>query len=164
MSALFKIRRGTIKDVKTIQTLSRQLGEFENLGHLITATTAKFKKTLFGKTPYAWVLIAEVRRGKTYVPAGMALYFFNYSTFKAQPGLYLEDLFVLPEFRSEGIGLSLLKKLAQIAKQKKCARLEWVVLDWNKEAIKFYKRHGADLKKEWIICRVTDPALTKLSK
>ena len=94
-------------------------------------------------------------------PAGFALYFFNYSTFLAQPGLYLEDLFVKPEFRGQGIGKALLLHLAKIANERGCGRMEWTVLDWNQPAIDFYEKLGARRMREWQICRLTGPSLTQ---
>jgi GNAT superfamily N-acetyltransferase len=114
---------------------------------------------LFGENPYCEVLIAEDASG----PAGFALYFFNYSTFLTAPGIYLEDLFVLPERRGAGVGRALLTRLAQIALERGCARLEWSVLDWNEPAIGFYRRLGARMMDEWTTCRLSGDALLALA-
>ncbi|HYL07763.1 MAG TPA: GNAT family N-acetyltransferase, partial [Candidatus Udaeobacter sp.] len=114
---------------------------------------------LFGERRYAETLIAEVD-GE---PAGFALFFHNFSTFLAQPGIYLEDLFVMPEHRSKGLGRALLERLAQIAVERGCGRLEWVVLDWNKDAIAFYERLGAEPNSEWTTYRLSGEALEALA-
>jgi GNAT superfamily N-acetyltransferase len=151
------IRTASAADVPLILDFIRGLAVYEKLAHEVAATEATLRETLFGATPAAQVVIAEVD-GQ---PAGFALYFFNYSTFLARPGLYLEDLFVKPEFRGAGTGKALLLHLAKIANARGCGRMEWSVLDWNKPAIKFYEAIGARRMKEWQICRLTGPALTQ---
>jgi GNAT superfamily N-acetyltransferase len=151
------IRTATVADVPLILDFIRGLAVYEKLAHEVVATDATLRQTLFGATPAAQVVIAEVN-GQ---PAGFALYFFNYSTFLAKPGLYLEDLFVKPEFRGAGIGKTLLLHLAKIANSRGCGRMEWSVLDWNEPAIKFYDSLGARRMNEWKICRLTGPALTQ---
>ena len=145
------IRTATATDVPLILDFIRGLATYEKLAHEVIATEATLQHTLFGATPAAQVVIAEVD-GQ---PAGFALYFFNYSTFLAQPGLYLEDLFVRPEFRGAGTGKALLLHLAKIANARGCGRMEWSVLDWNEPAIKFYESLGARRMREWQICRLT---------
>ncbi len=151
------IRPATAADVPLILNFIRDLAVYEKLAHEVVATEAQLQRTLFGSPPAAQVVIAEVNG----TPAGFALYFFNYSTFLAQPGLYLEDLFVKPEFRGSGTGKALLLHLAQIANTRGCGRMEWSVLDWNEPAIKFYESLGAKRMKEWQICRLTGSTLTQ---
>lgn len=151
------IRPATGTDVPLIFDFIRGLAVYEKLAHEVVATEETLRQTLFGATPAAQVVIAEVD-GQ---PAGFALYFFNYSTFLAKPGLYLEDLFVKPEFRGAGTGRALLLHLAKIATARGCGRMEWSVLDWNEPAIKFYEALGARRMKEWQICRLTGPALAR---
>ncbi len=151
------IRTATVADVPLILDFIRGLADYEKLAHEVVATEATLRQTLFGATPAAQVVIAEVE-GR---PAGFALYFFNYSTFLAKPGLYLEDLFVKPEYRGAGTGTALLLHLAKIANTRGCGRMEWSVLDWNEPAIKFYETLGARRMNEWQICRLTGPALAQ---
>src|SRR5262249_30677517 len=145
-------------DVALVTELIRALAIYEKLEHEVVATEDKIRKALFGKRPYAETLVAEWD-GQ---PAGFALFFHNFSTFLAQPGLYLEDLFVKPEHRSHGIGRALLQRLAQIAVERECGRLEWAVLDWNKDAIRFYERLGAKPNSEWTVYRLTGEPLQEL--
>ena len=154
------IRESSVKDISLILDLIKGLAEFEKLSHEVTATPAQLEKTLFGKEKYAETVIAEYD-GK---PVGLALFFHNYSTFLGKPGLYLEDLFVKPEFRGNGIGKALLIYLAKLAKQRDCGRFEWSVLDWNELAIKFYLELGAKPMSDWTGYRVTGEALDALAK
>ena len=154
-----RIERATERDVPLILRLIRGLAEYEKLAHEMTATEAGLRETLFGERPAADVIVAYA--GDT--PAGFALFFPNYSTFLGKPGLYLEDLFVLPEWRGRGLGLALMKRLAAIAVERGCGRFEWSVLDWNEPAIGFYKSLGARLMDGWSIVRVTGDALTRLA-
>jgi GNAT superfamily N-acetyltransferase len=124
------------------------------------ATAARIRRHGFGPRRYFETLIC--RRGRA--PIGFALYFFTYSTFLARPTLYLEDLFVLPEERGNGAGRALLRELARIAKRRGCGRMEWTVLDWNTPSIRFYRKLGAGLRKEWILTRLTGPALRRLAR
>jgi GNAT superfamily N-acetyltransferase len=126
---------------------------------MVVANEAKVEKALFGERPYAETLIADLD-GK---PVGFALFFHNFSTFLAQPGIYLEDLFVEPEHRGAGIGRALLGRLAEIAIERECGRLEWAVLDWNKDAIGFYERLGAQPQDEWTVYRLTGEPLRRLA-
>ena len=151
-SETIKIRKAGKEDIPIILDLIKELAEYEKLSDEVSADEIKLKNTLFGETKYAEVLIAEYN-GK---PAGQALFFYNYSTFLAKPGIYLEDLFVKPEYRGKGIGKKLLTNLIQIAKEKDYGRVEWAVLDWNESAIKFYKNLGADLMNDWKIFRLTE--------
>lgn len=154
------IRRATPDDVSTIFSLIQALSEYEKLAHEMVGTEADLQQGLFGPRPYAEAVIAEVDGSS----AGFALYFYDFSTFLMKPGVYLEDLFVLPEYRRRGIATDLLKYLAAHALSKGCGRLEWSVLDWNEDAIAFYKRIGAVLMDEWTGCRVSGEALVKLSQ
>jgi ribosomal protein S18 acetylase RimI-like enzyme len=151
-----RIRAATPADVPLILTLIRSLAEFENLLHEMEATEEKLHATLFGTRPAAECVIASTDSGEA---AGFAIFFTNYSTFLARHGLYLEDLFVQPEFRGRGIGKALLKHLAALANQREYGRMEWTVLDWNESAIAFYESFGARRMREWQICRLTGPAL-----
>ena len=147
----------TVADVPLILDLIRGLADYEKLAHEVVATADSLRRTLFGATPAAHVVIAEVD-GQ---PAGFALYFFNYSTFLAKPGLYLEDLFVKPEFRGRGTGKALLLHLAKIANERGCGRMEWSVLDWNEPAKGFYRKLGAVPLEGWRIMRLTGSALAQ---
>ena len=154
-----RIERATERDVPLILELIQGLAVYEKLAHEVTATEAGLRETLFGSRPAADVIIAYA--GDT--PAGFALFFPNYSTFLGKPGLYLEDLFVRPEYRGRGLGLALMKRLAQIAVERGCGRFEWSVLDWNEPAIGFYESLGAKLMDGWSIVRVNGEALTALA-
>jgi GNAT superfamily N-acetyltransferase len=153
------IRLATPDDVSAIFSLIQALSEYEQLAHEMVGSEVDLHNGLFGSISYAESIVAEVD-GKV---AGFALYFYNFSTFLMKPGIYLEDLFVLPEYRRQGIATELLKYLAAHALNKGCGRLEWSVLDWNESAITFYKRMGAMLMDEWTGCRVTGEALKNLS-
>ena len=154
------IRRGTARDLPTILTLIRGLAEYEHLAHEMEATPARLKRHGFGRRPYFETLIC--RRGRT--PVGFALYFYTYSTFLGRPSLYLEDLFVLPEERGRGAGKALLRALAKIAVARGCGRMEWTVLDWNTPSIRFYRKLGARLRREWILTRLTGTPLRRLAR
>ncbi len=153
-------RAGTPADVPLILAFIRALADYERLAHEVEATEEALRATLFGDRPYAEVVFAVVD-GKE---AGFALFFHNYSTFLARPGLYLEDLFVLPEHRGRGVGKALLKELARLAVERGCGRFEWWVLDWNEPSIEFYRRQGAVAMDEWTVFRVAGQALTKLAE
>ena len=142
-------------DVPVILDFIRQLAEYENLAHEVAATEASLRVTLFGARPYAEVLIAQWDQQ----PVGFALFFHNYSTFLAKPGIYLEDLFVSPLARGRGIGKALLTKLASLALERDCGRVEWAVLDWNAPSIEFYRRMGARSMDEWTTFRLAGEAL-----
>lgn len=152
------IRRATPADVPTILALIRELADFERLSHECVATEESLLQELFAEQPGAEVVIARV--GAEVV--GFALYFQNFSTFLARRGLYLEDLYVRPQFRGQGHGEQLLRYLARICVERGYGRLEWSVLDWNQRAIDFYKSLGARPMDEWTVFRVTGEALTKL--
>ena len=158
--AALSIRRGTRRDVPTIVALIRGLAEYERLVHEVEITPAQARRHGFGRRPYFETLIC--RRGRR--PVGFALYFFTYSTFLGRPSLYLEDLFVLPEERGRGAGRALLRALGKVAVARGCGRMEWTVLDWNAPAIRFYRRIGARLHKEWVHTRLTGAPLRRLAR
>ena len=153
------IRAGEVSDVPLIADLIRGLARYEKLEHEVVMTEEKLTDSLFGERRYAETIIAE-EDGET---VGFALFFHNYSTFLAQPGIYLEDLFVLPEKRGGGVGRALLQRLAQLAVDRGCGRLEWAVLDWNVDAIRFYERLGAKPNSEWTVYRLTGESLRGLA-
>lgn len=152
------IRPAEVRDVPDILRLIRALAEYEKLAHEVVATEDDLRASLFGERPAAEVLLA-VESGR---PVGLALFFQNYSTFLARPGIYLEDLFVELEFRGRGLGKALLQAVAQKAVQRGCGRFEWSVLDWNTPAIEFYRSLGARPQADWTIFRVTGEALRRL--
>ena len=154
------IRQGERADVLVIAELIRGLARFEKLEHEVTMTEEMLAANLFGPHHYAETLIAEDEGAAV----GFALFFHNFSTFLAQPGIYLEDLFVIPEQRSRGVGRELLRKLARLAVERGCGRLEWAVLDWNRDAIGFYERLGARPNSDWTIFRLTGEALSSLGR
>lgn len=153
------VRPALAKDVPAILQMVRELAAYENLLDEVTATPSQMREALFGSSPQAHAILAE--RGKEAV--GMAVFFFNFSTFRAQPGLYLEDLYVKEAFRRRGYGEQMLRYLAGVAVQNGCGRFEWAVLNWNLPAIRFYEKMGAKVLKEWRICRVSGPSLPALA-
>jgi GNAT superfamily N-acetyltransferase len=153
------IRSATPEDVPLILWFVRQLAEYEQLLEYVVATEDSLQKTLFGTMPAAEVLLAF--EGET--PLGFALFFHNYSTFLAQRGIYLEDLFVVPSARGRGVGRLLLAALARLAMERDCGRLEWAVLDWNAPAIGFYERLGAEPMEQWRIFRLSGDALAAVA-
>ena len=155
--AALTIRPGTSRDAATIAALIRGLADYERLPQQTTA--GAIRRHGFGRRRHFETLIC--RRGGR--PIGLALYTFTYSTFLARPTLWLEDLFVLPEARGHGAGLALLRALARIAVRRGCGRLEWTVLDWNRPAIRFYRGLDAELKREWILTRLTGEPLRRLA-
>lgn len=146
-------------DVQVLFGLIEALAEYEKLSHAVTGNADALKEHLFGSRPYAEAIIADYG-GQA---VAFALFFPNYSTFLTKPGIYLEDLFVLPEYRRQGIGKALLTYLAQLAVSRGCGRLEWSVLDWNESAIAFYESMGASILEDWRICRVTGESLNQLA-
>lgn len=154
------IRAATPADVPTVFQLILALAEYEKLTHEVTGSPAELEQALFGDRIYAEAVLAEYDEQAV----GFALFFYNFSTFLTKPGLYLEDLFVLPEFRRRGIGQALLRYLAQRAIDQGCGRFEWSVLDWNEPAIAFYQRMGADVLPDWRTCRVTGHSLVHLAQ
>ena len=155
----FSLRSATPDDVPVILTLIRGLADYERLAHEVVATEELLRETLFGARPVAEVILAFSGDEA----AGFALFFHNYSTFLARPGVYLEDLFVFPQFRGLGLGRILLSRLARIAVDRGCGRLEWSVLDWNVDALRFYRSVGAEPMSDWTVQRVTGDALQALA-
>ena len=153
------IRSATPADIPQILTFIRALAAYEREPDAVTATEAGLLRDGFGSNPFYSCLIAE-HEGR---PAGFALYFFNYSTWMGRPGIYLEDIFVEPEFRGLGIGKALLKQVAAVAVEKNCPRLQWEVLDWNTPAIEFYRAMGAEFLDEWRNVRISGAALERLA-
>ncbi|MES2856781.1 MAG: GNAT family N-acetyltransferase [Bdellovibrionota bacterium] len=156
------IRKALASDVPAILGLIKSLAEFEKLSHEVVATESDLTRTLFGENPAAEVVMAELSGVAD--PVGFALTFTSYSTFLGKPGLYLEDLYVKPEFRSQKIGHKLLQHLAQIVVERGYGRLEWSVLDWNIRALEFYERLGAVKMADWTVHRLTGDALKKLAQ
>jgi GNAT superfamily N-acetyltransferase len=148
----------TPADVPTVLALIRELAEYEKLLHEVVADEALVREALFGDRTVAECVLAWDRT----TPLGFALYYHNFSTFLARPGLYLEDLYVRPEHRGQGVGEALLKHLAQIAVRRGCGRMEWAVLNWNRRAIEFYARMGAEGVLDWTVYRLSGEALLRL--
>ena len=155
---MIEYREATKDDVGKILEFIRALAEYERLPHEVVATEELLLETLFGAKPYAEVIFAEIDR----IAVGFALFFHNFSTFQGRPGIYLEDLFVDPEYRGKGIGKGLLSRVAEIAVERKCGRFEWSVLDWNTPSIEFYRAMGAKPKDEWTTFRVDGETLERL--
>jgi GNAT superfamily N-acetyltransferase len=154
------IRPATPHDVPEILAFIRELAEYENLRHEVSATEEKLRETLFGPRPYAEALIGCIDGA----PAGFAVYFCNYSTFVASPGMYLEDIFVRPQFRKLGLGKALFVKVAQIAVERHCGRYEWSVLDWNLPSIRFYESLGAEMHASWRKMRAEGAGLAAMAR
>ena len=159
MEKQFLIREARREDTAEVLRLIGELARYEKLEHMAVGTTAMLEKALFGDRPSAEVLMAE-REGKA---VGFALFFTTFSTFLCKPGIYLEDIFVEPDQRGLGIGKALLARLAAIARERDCGRLEWRVLDWNEPSIRFYESLGAKLLREWLLVRMTQPEFAQLS-
>ena len=159
-AADFSIRPATESDLPLILTFIKDLAAYEKLSHEVEATESGLRSVLFGAHPVAEVILAEAGREAV----GFAVFFANYSTWEARPGLYLEDLFVRPAARGKGIGRALLEYLARLTIERGWARLEWRVLDWNTPSIEFYKAAGAQPMDEWTVFRLTDEALTTFAE
>ena len=155
-----QIRTATEADVPLIFTFIKALAEYERLADRVTATEELLRETLFGARPYGEVIFVEDDDAQ---PVGFALFFHNFSTFLARPGIYLEDLFVVPEARGRGYGKALLVRLAQIAVERNCGRLEWAVLNWNEPSIRFYESLGAERQSEWSVYRLMGRTLDDLA-
>jgi GNAT superfamily N-acetyltransferase len=154
-----EIRAATEDDVPLILSLIKELAEYERLSHEVVATEELLRDSLFGERPVAEVLIGHLGDE----PVGFALFFHNFSTFLGRPGIYLEDLYVRPQYRGTGFGKALLARLAKLARERGCGRLEWWVLDWNEPAIRFYKSLGAVPMEDWTVYRLTGKALDELA-
>ena len=155
----FTLRPAGLADVPLILEFIRGLAEYERLAYSCVATEEDLARTLFGERGYAEVVLGY----QDETPVAFALFFHNYSTFLARPGIYLEDLFVKPEWRGRGYGKALLTHLARLAVGRGCGRLEWAVLDWNEDAIGFYERLGAVAMDDWTVYRVSGDALQQLA-
>jgi GNAT superfamily N-acetyltransferase len=153
------IAAAAVEDVPVILGFIRELGEYERLSHEVIATESALRTTLFGERPAAEILIAR-RDGQA---LGFALFFPNYSTFLAKPGIYLEDLYVSRAHRGSGVGRALLAEVARIAVARGCGRLEWSVLDWNEPALRFYASLEAVPMSEWTVQRLTGDAMRRLA-
>ena len=153
------IRAATPDHIPTIAALIRELAAYEHLEHEVVLDESELRAHLFGAHPYAEVLIAESDGHAV----GFALFFHNFSTFLARPGIYLEDLFVRPDARGRGLGKALLVELGKLARDRGCGRIEWAVLDWNEPSIAFYQSIGARPKDEWILYRLTGDAMHALA-
>ncbi|MGC8469057.1 MAG: GNAT family N-acetyltransferase [Acetobacteraceae bacterium] len=153
------MREARPEDVPAILGFVRALAEYENLAHEMEAREEDFARALFGPRPHAHALLAEVGEA----PVGLALWFYNFSTFAGRPGIFVEDVFVDPAFRGRGIGRAFFRALAQRAIAEGCRRLEWWVLDWNQPALHFYRSIGARAMEEWTVQRVAGPALAALA-
>lgn len=154
-----RIRPATVEDVSLILSFIKELADFERLSHEVVATEETLRESLFGEWRAAEVVIGQ--QGDD--PAGFALFFHSFSTFLGRPGIYLEDLYVKPEFRGMGIGRAILVYLARLAKERKCGRLEWSVLNWNEPAIRLYRGIGAVPMDDWTVYRVSGEALEELA-
>ena len=153
------IRPAAPSDIPAIAKLIRALAEYERLADRVALDETRLRDHLFGPRPYAEALVAE----DAGVPVGFALFFHSYSTFLAKPGIYLEDVFVLPEYRGRGFGKALLRKVAGLAVERGCGRVEWSVLDWNEPAIKFYRSVGAVPLDDWTMMRLGEEEFTRLA-
>ncbi|MDC8770662.1 GNAT family N-acetyltransferase [Roseateles albus] len=155
------IRPAEARDVPAIVGLIGELAEFEQLTHMLALTADKLEPFLFGPKPVIEALVGEIEIDGQWEVVGFALFFTNFSTFLAKPGLYLEDLYVRQAHRRTGLGKGLLTRLAQIANERDYGRFEWSVLDWNEDAIRFYENMGASVMPDWRICRLSGDALTR---
>jgi GNAT superfamily N-acetyltransferase len=154
------VRPAVAADAHLLADLVRELARYEQLEQFAVATAEDITRYLFGPRTYAEAIVAEAPEGRT---AGFALFFHTFSTFRGRPSLYLEDIYVRPEFRGHGIGKALLQAVARTARQRGCTRMEWAVLDWNEPAIGFYKALGARPLSDWTLYRLEDEALIDLA-
>ncbi|MBA2241561.1 MAG: GNAT family N-acetyltransferase [Chthoniobacterales bacterium] len=159
MNENFSIRSGSDADVPLILRLIRELADYERAPRDAVATEDQLREVLYGANPAAEVLLAFANEE----PIGFAVYFFNFSTWLGRPGLYLEDLFVRPQVRGHGYGRALLQRLAQLAQDRGCGRMEWAVLNWNEPAIQFYNKLGAKPMDDWTVYRLTSEGIANLA-
>ena len=155
----FKLRFASEKDIPTILYFIKELATYEKLEHEVVATSEVLKESLFGKHKNAEVIIGAYKSK----PVAFALFFHNFSTFLGKNGIYIEDIYVKPEYRGKGFGKSIFSFLAKLAKDRNCGRLEWWCLDWNKSALKFYKSLGAKPMDEWTVQRISGKDLDQLA-
>ena len=158
-TSIFNIRPGKEEDAPVILSLIKELAEYEHLSHEVIASVNDIRETLFGERPFAETLIGEYEG----IPISFALFFYNFSTFLGKPGIYLEDLYVQPEYRGKGFGSKMLAYIAALAKERNCGRFEWSVLNWNTPAIRTYEKLDATPMKEWILYRLSGEALDRLA-
>jgi GNAT superfamily N-acetyltransferase len=154
------IRPATASDTPTIAALIRALADYERLAHAVSLEEEQLREHLFGARPFAEVLLAE----DAGAIVGFALFFHNFSTFRGQPGLYLEDLFVQPEYRGRGHGKALLAAVARLAVERGCGRIDWTVLNWNEPALRFYRALGAVPLDDWTLYRLSGDALQRVAR
>jgi GNAT superfamily N-acetyltransferase len=157
---MLKLRKATSKDIPLILSFIRELAEYERAPNAVSCTEKDLRRDGFGSSPKFRAVIA----GWDSEPAGMAFYFYNYSTWQGRPGIFIEDLFVLPQFRGKGIGRALMAKLAQIAIAEECYGIRWEVLDWNKPAIDVYQHLGSKFREGWRIMQISGEELRELAK
>ncbi len=157
---MLKLRKAASKDIPLILSFIRELAEFERAPNAVVCTEQDLRRDGFGPSPKFHVIIAEWN-GE---PAGMAFYFYNYSTWQGRPGIFLEDLFVRPQFRRKSIGRALMTHLAQTAIAENCYGVRWEVLDWNKPAIDVYQHLGSKFREGWLIMQITGQELTELAE
>jgi GNAT superfamily N-acetyltransferase len=155
----FHLKAPTREELGIVTGFIRELAEYEKLGHECEITEEQLEKSLFGDRPYAETLIAYLDDK----PVGFCLFFHNFSTFLGKPGLYLEDLYIQPQYRNQGLGKLMLRHLAQLAVERGCGRFEWSVLDWNEPSIAFYRKIGAVPMDDWTVQRLTGDALVALA-
>lgn len=148
------IRRATPVDVDDIHALALELAEFEKLSHTVVSTPADFTTALFGERPLLEAFVADAPPDSAFRLAGSALFYSTFSTFTGKAGLWLEDVYVRPAFRGQGLGTAFIKRFLDLAQERDCARAEWTVLDWNENAIRLYEKLGASLLPDWRIARV----------
>jgi GNAT superfamily N-acetyltransferase len=156
---MFTIRDASERDVSAIAQLIRELAEYERLAHEAVASEAMLRESLFGPRRYAEVLMGETGDAV----AGFALYFHNYSTFLGKPGLYVEDVYVRPPYRGRGLGIAFFRRIARLAVDRGCGRMEWAVLDWNEPALNFYRKIGATPLSDWTTQRLVGDDLLRLA-
>ena len=159
-SSNFKIRPAAEADAPLILFLIKELADYERLAQEVVATEEDIRKSLFGERPFAEAIIGEYENN----PISFALFFYNFSTFNGKPGIYLEDLYVKPAYRSMGFGRKMMVHIARLAKEHNCGRFEWSVLNWNEPAIRTYEKLNAKPMKEWILYRLTGDALIELAE
>jgi GNAT superfamily N-acetyltransferase len=153
------VRHTDEQDIPLIMNLVRSLADFEGLSDHVFSTEETLREALFGEKIYAEAIVAEVNRK----PAGFIIFFHNFSSFTGKPGLYIEDIFVYPEYRGKGVGKALMIHCGKIAKKRNCGRLEWSVLDWN-PARKFYEHMGGEHQKEWLLYRLGEKSIEELAE
>jgi GNAT superfamily N-acetyltransferase len=158
--SVLRIRPGTARDIPAILSLIRGLAKYERLIRHCRPSAARLRRHGFGRRPYFGTLLCT----RASHPIGYAVYYFTYSSFTCRPSLFIEDIFVLPDERGNGAGKALMSALARVAVRKGCGQMEWIVLDWNAPAIRFYRRLGARLDKTWVLTRLTGSRVRRLAR